>query len=498
MIRIFFLNLVLLITGSLFAIIQPKEIKCTTNYVQPETYVNFPISFGQFIRTRIYSFDNQQTNIGVTYKDRDGLTITVYVYPANEGMEDRLRSQFLYCLQQISVVANRKLRPNMQLASYSNDGYKINGLRAAVSQNNSHSFLWVYECGEWFFKIRITTNPFVTNSNAEQIQKGILNQFVPTELVKVAPLKPRAIISMAAAAFKDSLMLGCQLNSAFAKSDWAFEHIDSLERVSGFPGLYLDLQVEGLKKTLEFAREHPAMPRNASTDEYLSELNLINNNGFLREFIHDQFIVPMIEVKDTTMNFEAYSTWKNKHPLKISLEKMYYLLYYDTQTKKKSLADTVSVLDVDKLDSCVNAGFDSLQINNYLIVTKIDEANADYIQILCNRLKDSLIVSGSHVRILYCTKVNADIWTDIAQKSKVSNMVLLMPDEKYHINTFSGFGKPIVSIKRAYTVRVIDRKTNNSINKKMSISYKDDHIEKTVEKAYINIRKIQESLYTNK
>ena len=43
-------------------------------------------------------------------------------------------------------------------------------------------------------------------------------------------------------------MLGCQVGSALAESKWAMEHVDSLERAAGFPGIYFDLQVEGIKK----------------------------------------------------------------------------------------------------------------------------------------------------------------------------------------------------------------------------------------------------------
>jgi len=476
-----------MMVGGLWAIIMPKKLVFTTDYVQPETNVSFPKAFDSYKRISIYSFDNYQTNIGVTYRSEDGLSITVYIYPAYEGTEDRLSSQFLLCLNQITDVDILKVRSNQEIVSYSNNGYKINGLSAKVGVV---SFLSVYECGVWFFKIRISTGNRGSWGSIKHAEQDMLKQFDPTGLVRAAPLKPLTRITIARAALKDSLMLGCQLNSAISKSKWALDHVDSLERVSGFPGLYFDLQVEGLKKTLEFAREHPSMPRSASTDEYLAELNLINNSGYLKEFIRDQLIVRLIGEEDTEANFEAFTKWKKKHPLKINLNKMYYLMYYDTQKIRKSLSDSVDVLYVDKMDSCVNAGFDSLQSNNYLIVTKIDEANEDYIQILCNRLKENLTGSGNHVRILYSTLDNTTMWTDIALKSKVANMLLLIPDNKYSRPTFSGFGELIVWLKRSYTVKRINRKTNSSISKKMSIKYRDEHIDEAVEKALEKIQPV--------
>ena len=58
--RFLLFSLVLLITGSSWAIIQPREIKCVGNYVQPETLVSFPENFAWFKRADIYSFDNSK------------------------------------------------------------------------------------------------------------------------------------------------------------------------------------------------------------------------------------------------------------------------------------------------------------------------------------------------------------------------------------------------------------------------------------------------------
>jgi len=285
-------------------------------------------------------------------------------------------------------------------------------------------------------------------------------------------------------------MLGCKVGSALAESKWAMEHVDSLERAAGFPGIYFDLQVEGLKKILEFASEHPAMSRSESTDVYLNELYLLNKSGYLKDFIRDQFIVPMIGDQGTQANPEGYEIWKKQNTPNLNPEKKFYQIYYDIQTKRKSLADTVDVLYANKLDSCVNAGFDSLQSNNYLIVTKIDKANEDYILMLCTRLNDRLTGIGNRVRVLYSTNAYESIWTAIPLKSKATTVMLLIPDNKYTRNTFSGFGQPSVSLKRDYTVKIFNRTTHSSVSKKISISYKDDEIEHDVEKAFDKINKI--------
>jgi hypothetical protein len=488
LIRYIILSVVFLIPFGLRAIIQPQKIKCSGYYVQPKTSVIFPASFGKYERVCIYKFDNDQNDIGVTYIDNNHLKITVYIYQAGEGVENRLRSEFFTCQKDISSAANHKFRSFKELISYSKGGYKINGIYSEMILGNSNTFLWLYECGEWFFKIRITPAVFGSRLAAEKAHQDMLKQFQLIDLVKIAPLIPRARISMKQIAYKDSLILGCQLNSAMAKSKWAMEHIDSLERVSGFPGLYLDMQVAGLKKILEFASEHPEMQRSTSTDEYLTELQLINENAFLNEFICEQFMVPMIGGENKVEDYKEYLKWKKNNSLKINLNDLYYDIYYDTQTKSKSLSDSVDVLILNNIDSCINIGFDSLQTNSFLIVTKIDKANEDYIQILCNRLKNYLTNKGIYVRLLYTTNSDSTIWSEIERNSMADKVLLLIPDKKFSANTFVGFGEPKVTLKRKYAVKILNQKTRNLYSNQISISYRDDRVLQTVEKAYEAIK----------
>ena len=109
---------------------------------------------------------------------------------------------------------------------------------------------------------------------------------------------------------------------------------------------------------------------------------------------------------------------------------------------------------------------------------------------LCTRLNDRLTGIGNRVRVLYSTNAYESIWTAIPLKSKATTVMLLIPDNKYTRNTFSGFGQPSVSLKRDYTVKIFNRTTHSSVSKKISISYKDDEIEHDVEKAFDKINKI--------
>ncbi len=70
------------------------------------------------------------------------------------------------------------------------------------------------------------------------------------------------------AAFVDSLMLGSAMGSAFKKNEWVMDNVDSLERASGFPGLYLEMHIASLKEFTEFERKHPDLSKTKRTEQY--------------------------------------------------------------------------------------------------------------------------------------------------------------------------------------------------------------------------------------
>jgi hypothetical protein len=72
---------------------ETKEDKCYRDYTHTGPGAKFPVSISDYSRTNIYQFDKEKKIIGVTYKGKlpDRKTIlSVYIYPAGHGTEDRL------------------------------------------------------------------------------------------------------------------------------------------------------------------------------------------------------------------------------------------------------------------------------------------------------------------------------------------------------------------------------------------------------------------------
>ncbi len=301
-----------------------KQLKVNGIYIHSSTKTKFPERIGIYHREGVYAFDKKRDNIGATYK-AETTTLSIFLYPAGERNEGRLRNQYLQAMHEMAFVSKNEPAAQQGYKYFKKNGYKVNGF-SAVTLDESKSQLTLFECGRWFFKIRITTNSLDT-AEINGLERKVLNSFEPTQLVKSSPLNSKADVYFARAAFRDSLMLGSVMGSAFKKISWALENIDSLERAAGFPDLYLGLHVASLEEFVQFEKRQK-WNRQPSTTDYLDELNRIIDAGFLEEFIMEQFNSVMIVPKDVTLDFEGFQYWKQTHPTSINLNQLFYVISY--------------------------------------------------------------------------------------------------------------------------------------------------------------------------
>ena len=128
-------------------------------------------------------------------------------------------------------------------------------------------------------------------------------------------------------AFRDSILLSSAMGSAYKKIEWALENVKKNERASGFPDLYLNLQVESLKAFMEFQHRFNYKKSEFST-QYLNELQLISDAGYLAEFVMEQFGMILIIPENTPANYKAYKTWKLNNKITIDLNQVFYVVSY--------------------------------------------------------------------------------------------------------------------------------------------------------------------------
>ena len=99
------------------------------------------------------------------------------------------------------------------------------------------------------------------------------------------------------------------------------------ERATGFPDLYMNLHVEGLKAFMEFQHRFD-YKKSDFTMNYLKELQLISDADFLNEFVMEQYGMILIIPENTHSKYDEYLKWKSQNNITINLNEKFYVLSF--------------------------------------------------------------------------------------------------------------------------------------------------------------------------
>jgi hypothetical protein len=309
----------------------PKKLFVNGEYVHKQTSMPFPELIDIYQRFSVVTFNKENTGITVTYEHLPSRSkISISVYPAGDGCEGRLRGEYQESLQSITRTSKRGIHVRQFPVQHGDTGYICNGYEAMIYDDfYCFNSLTVYECGRWFMKVRITAND-LDSLGYEFLEEQIYKHFDPTKLTATNPLNPLADVYLAKNACQDSVMLGSALGSAYKKIDWADANVNKNERASGFPDLYIDMHIEALKAFMEFQHREKFQStlKTDFTKRYLAELKMIDDAGFLAEFVMDQYGMILIIPDKLKIDYDSYLKWKQNHKLTIDLHKAFYVVAY--------------------------------------------------------------------------------------------------------------------------------------------------------------------------
>lgn len=324
--------LTLFIVSTFTSIGQIKKIKFKDEYEHSSTNTVFPKTLFDYNLNEVNAFDKKKENVCVEYKSQnleDNTKISIYIYPAFSGYEGRLRNEYLNSLKAINSFSKNKKEFKFDHTKIEDDNYIVNGLKTTfIDDENNNSELSIYECGTWFFKIRITSNKLNT-SQIDSLEKEIIKKYNPTNFTKLKPLNLKGKVAIANIATRDSLFLASTIGSALQKLIWCKENISEKERKSGFPDLYLKLHLASINKFIDVEEEKKSfkMRRTELTGKFIDELKLLRSSGFLEEFIMEVYKEIMIVPDDVILDYVGYNEWKKTNTVP---EFLFPTLYQDT------------------------------------------------------------------------------------------------------------------------------------------------------------------------
>jgi hypothetical protein len=311
-------------------LMNPKKIKFKGGFVHTFSKTIFPQTLEtDFELTEVYAFDKGMQNIGVTYekKTEPKCKLNIYVYPAGDGTEDRLRTEYLNSIQSVANLTDNGLGATQYPVKFNGKKYDCNGFKAEFKSNNKeNSNLSVYECGNWFLKLRLTTNE-KDSIQISRLEKKALETIDPSRLTEQNKLNPKADIYFAKIAFQDSILLGSAMGSAYKKLEWIMDNIPEKERASGFPGHYLEMQLASFNEFVAFEKKYN-YKKSEFTQNYLNQINSLIDSGYLDEFIMEEFSMVMIVPENHEFDFDGYEKWKEKNEIEINLNKLFYVISF--------------------------------------------------------------------------------------------------------------------------------------------------------------------------
>ncbi len=310
---------------------KPKKIQFKDVYEHKFSKTEFPKTLENgFELTEVYAFDKKKKNIGATYEKNSEPKgkLNIYIYPAGDGTENRLRTEYLTSMQSVANLNYNELGATQYPVKFSGKKYDCNGFKADFkSKNRENSNLSVYECGTWFFKLRLTTEE-KDSTQISNLEQSTLETFDPSQLTEQKRLHSKASIYYGKTAFRDSIMLGSVMSSALKKLEWVMDNIPEKERASGFPGHYLELQLASFDELIAFEKKYD-FKKSEYTQNYLSQLNSLIDSGFLDEFIMKEFSMVMIVPENHEFDFDGFEKWKAKNEIAINLNELFYVISFE-------------------------------------------------------------------------------------------------------------------------------------------------------------------------
>ena len=309
----FFITLIL-IPCLCFSQHRIRKIKVKDDtFIHSQTGFAFPKEISGFDREVVYTFDRQRENIGANYTS-GSTEVSVYVYPAYDGYEDRLRREFFSTLEGILALEDTQGKHFLvQCVSHQSGKYPIHGLLAEFDYKGEESLVSLYECGHWWMKFRITERD-KKETRLDSIEVRFRNSLTPELLISSKPLNDKFDIYFQRTAFRDSLMLGCVMGQAFAKVKWMKENLDSLEFQAGVPSLYLDYHLSGIDGALDFVQNHQGFHHSPATKSMLDFIIAAKKDGYLEELFYENKNGAISMPDSLVLDLDGYHEWLTDHP----------------------------------------------------------------------------------------------------------------------------------------------------------------------------------------
>ncbi len=301
-----------------------KKIKSTSDFEHTISGISALISLGNFSRTDLFTNSKNDSILSAEYENKNNDELFQFKIVLGRLDEERLFNYYFENLR------NRRYGPKEAVnkaVTFKDGKFKLNGISTYFKHLDRLINVRVYDAGFWMF---VSENSIKGNDTLalDKRQEEFLQKLNPSKIVEKNPLTRYSNIFYAPAAAQDKSLLRITMSSATNKLKWIYENIDKYERASGIPGILLDYQMAGINGFMDYKTEknQNSIEGNNSATQLISFFTKLRNDGFLDEYLMEQYYYLLTPPGNHKFDYEGYQKWKLENSIDFNTSQKYYLI----------------------------------------------------------------------------------------------------------------------------------------------------------------------------
>jgi hypothetical protein len=304
---------------------RPHPIQVKGDFAHPASGALFPKRIGGMQREQPKAYDHEERDVSASYVE-GGLRITAYVYPAGPAASGRLRGELLRSAGQVElgygglhatatrVVADPSAHPF-------GSGFE-RSWNGPVGSPQRIERLQVFQCGQWFLKLRATCGPSQA-AGLDSALASVQRTVSCTELAMRHPAGAKLVIQMSPEVDDQTAATWLMYGAGLAL--WVKQNAAPQEPAFGVPDHRHDMYLTAVKDALDVYRQMSSKGEpKAATFEHLVALQ---DTGLLEEVVWSWQLDFVDPDPALGLDMAGFQAWTERHAPGLSIAQMSGIAY---------------------------------------------------------------------------------------------------------------------------------------------------------------------------
>lgn len=302
-----------------------KKIKSDTDFNHSVSGISVPASFENFTRTALFTNSKNDSILSAEYENKSNDELFQFKIVLGGLDEERLFNYYFENLRNRKYGSKEAVN---KAVTFKEGKFKLNGISTYFKHLDRLINVRIYDAGFWIF-VSETSQKGNDTLALDKRQEEFLQKLNPSKIVEKNPLTRYSNIFYAPAAAQDTTVLRITMTSAMNKMKWIYENVNKYERASGIPGILLDYQMAGINGFMDYKTEKnqtPIKQGNPRADKILSFLTKLRKEGFIDEYLMEQYYYLLTPPENHQFNYEGYQKWKLENSIDYDTSKKLYVI----------------------------------------------------------------------------------------------------------------------------------------------------------------------------